>query len=166
MRLIEFLCGIISDGVREFGIQAVCMGLAAMMSWMLIKLGFRRKTSEGKLQEEEHVKTAPPKAEDPASRAAYTQPLPGQDPADEQFRIGEMYYWGDGVRQDRAEAFKWYVKAARQGHSGAQVRLGVMYYRGDGIEQDKAKALEWYSEAARQGDVQAQVILTRLSRTW
>lgn len=156
MRLIEFLCGIISDGVREFGINAVCVGLAAMVSWVLFKLGFRRKTPEGK----------PPDSAPPRPQTEALQIFDAQDSADEQFRTAEMYYWGNGVRQDRAEAFKWYVRAATQGHIDAQVRLGEMCFKGDGVPQDKSQALEWYSMAARQGDVQAQVILTRLSRTW
>lgn len=56
MRLIEILCDIISDGVRDFGRDAVYWGLVMVMSWVLFKLGFR----EDKPQEEEHVKTVPP----------------------------------------------------------------------------------------------------------
>ena len=31
-----------------------------------------------------------------------------------------MYYDGDGVKQDDGEAFRWYQKAAEQGHEGAK----------------------------------------------
>jgi TPR repeat protein len=41
-----------------------------------------------------------------------------------------MYDTGNGVRQDDAEALKWYRKAAEQGSAPAQDSLGEMYARG------------------------------------
>ncbi|MCR4921190.1 MAG: toll/interleukin-1 receptor domain-containing protein, partial [Bacteroidaceae bacterium] len=48
--------------------------------------------------------------------------------ADEQFQLGNDYYFGqNGRKQDYVEAAKWYHKAAEQGKAKAQFNLGVMY---------------------------------------
>ena len=73
-----------------------------------------------------------------------------------QLNIGLMYYKGQGVEQDYAEAVKWYRKSADQGDVTAQWYLGLMYYNGQGVEQDYAEAVKWYSKAADQGDADAQ----------
>ena len=61
-----------------------------------------------------------------------------------------MYYYGYGVKQDYAEAVKWYRKAAEQGNAYAQFNLGNAYYNGNGVEQDYAEAVKWYQKAAEQ----------------
>ena len=63
-----------------------------------------------------------------------------------------MYDEGQGVRQDDAEAFKWYRQAAAQGFAQAQVLLGMMYEDGHGVRQDLALAQEWYGKACQNGD--------------
>ena len=37
-----------------------------------------------------------------------------QGDVDAQFYLGEMYYYGQGVKKDSREAVKWYTKAAQQ----------------------------------------------------
>ena len=78
--------------------------------------------------------------------------------------------WKDGE-----EVFKWYQKAAKQGHAGAQNGLGFCYEEPDkememmeidiypsvGVEKDSAKAVEWYRKAAEQGLGLAQYHLGR-----
>ncbi len=48
-----------------------------------------------------------------------------------QYNLGIMYEYGRGVRQNDAEAAKWYRKASVQGVSVAQYKLGIMYVYGD-----------------------------------
>ena len=43
-----------------------------------------------------------------------------QGDAEAQYRLGSCYYNGDGVNEDKAEAVKWYRKAAEQGDSNAR----------------------------------------------
>jgi TPR repeat protein len=50
--------------------------------------------------------------------------------------------------QDRAEAARWYRKAADQGHALAQYNLGLLYANGRGVAQDKAQARAWMQKAA------------------
>ena len=74
-----------------------------------------------------------------------------------QFDLGVMYASdGQGVKQDNAEAVKWYRKAANQGYAKAQAGLGFMYERGQGVQQDYAEAVKWYRKGAEQGNAIAQ----------
>ena len=58
-----------------------------------------------------------------------------------------MYYKGDGVPKDNAEAAKWLRKAAKQGSYYAQYDLGMMWVAGDeGVPEDDAEAEKWYNE--------------------
>jgi TPR repeat protein len=63
-----------------------------------------------------------------------------------------MYYRGEGVPQDYAEALRWYGKSADQGYARAQYNLGHMHYHGQGVRQDHAEAFLLYRKAADQGD--------------
>jgi TPR repeat protein len=54
------------------------------------------------------------------------------------------------------EAFKWFRKAAEQGHSIAQVDLGLMYLRGEGITKNPDEAVKWFRLSAEQGNDIAQ----------
>ena len=55
---------------------------------------------------------------------------------------------GQGVPRDYAEAFRWYQKAADQGHAGGQYYVGLMYQLGRGVAQNDAEAVTWYRKAA------------------
>jgi len=62
-------------------------------------------------------------------------------------------------RKDYAEAVKWYLKAAEQGHAGAQNNLAMCYAYGRGVAKDEVKAFEWLQKAAEQGNATAQLNL-------
>ena len=81
-----------------------------------------------------------------------------------QNRLGWMYYKGIGVKQDDAEALRWYTKAAEQGDADAQYHLGDRYYLGEGVKKDYAEALRWWKKAAEQGHARAQVWLDRVTK--
>jgi TPR repeat protein len=70
--------------------------------------------------------------------------------------LGDCYYVGEGIREDKQEAVKWYRLAAEQGDAEAQRMLGACYYVGEGIREDKREAVKWYRLAAEQGDAAAQ----------
>jgi TPR repeat protein len=76
--------------------------------------------------------------------------------ANAQFNVGAMYENGSGVRQDYAEAARWYRKAAELGDARAQYNLGIMNQNGWGVPQDYAEAVKWYRKAAKQGVASAQ----------
>jgi TPR repeat protein len=79
-----------------------------------------------------------------------------QGNADAQVSLGLMYASGTSVRQDDAEALKWFRKAAEQGHANAQYSLGLSYYEGKGVSGDDLEARKWFQKAAEQGHVAAQ----------
>ena len=68
-----------------------------------------------------------------------------------QYNLGWMYFGGQGISQDFAEAAKWYRKAAEQGFAPAQYNLGLMYAKGQNLKQDYSEAVKWYRKAAEQG---------------
>ena len=101
--------------------------------------------------------------------------------ADAQFSLGSMYAIGIGVEIDSTEAFKWYQKAAKQGHTQAQNSLEMIAQteelkaqaeKGDataqnkvairyrlgfpGVIQDDAEAEKWFRKSADQGNAEGQ----------
>ena len=71
--------------------------------------------------------------------------------------LGDMYFEGQGVPHDDAEAVKWYRMAADQGYADAQLRLGLMYDTGRGVPvANCAVAAKWIGMAAEQGIRAAQ----------
>ncbi len=73
-----------------------------------------------------------------------------------QCMLGSIYYEGDSVTMDYAEAAKWFRLASEQGDAAAQLILGIMYYDGSGVKQNYAEAAKWYRIAAQQGNAGAQ----------
>ncbi len=77
--------------------------------------------------------------------------------ADAQCTMGAIYSLGvEDVRQDWAEARRWYEKAAAQGNAEAQYNLGMMYEQGKGVRQDYAEARRLYEKSSAQGMAEAQ----------
>jgi TPR repeat protein len=76
-----------------------------------------------------------------------------------QYKLAMIYYEGNGVERNDAEAMKWLQKAAQQDHIEAQYVLGVMYEKGESVAKDDDQAYKWISMAARQGYARARVVL-------
>ena len=62
-----------------------------------------------------------------------------------------MYFFGEGVAQNYAEAVNWFRLAADQGRADAQYALGWMYFNGWGVTQDYILALMWFDLSATRG---------------
>jgi hypothetical protein len=82
--------------------------------------------------------------------------------ASAQMKLGTLYYRGQGVSRDNAEAARLFLLAAEKGDPYAQSNLGYMYELGEGIPQDYAQAAAWYFKAGQQGNMQAQLSVGRL----
>ena len=76
----------------------------------------------------------------------------------------QFYYGSYNIKQDYAEALKWFRKAAGQGCDNAQNNLGILYANGYGVEQDYAEALKWFRKAVEQGNSKAKSNLGDLYR--
>ena len=84
---------------------------------------------------------------------------PAKKDAKELFKEGKRRY----KNKDYADAFKWYRKAAEQGHAEAQYALGGCYYLGKGVTKDHKQAVYWLRKSAAQGNADAQKLLTQIS---
>jgi len=67
-----------------------------------------------------------------------------------------MYLTGQGVRQDDAEAVKWFRIAAESENAEAWLLLGLAYSNGDGVPKDEAEAVKCFKMAAEQGEPAAR----------
>jgi TPR repeat protein len=69
-----------------------------------------------------------------------------------------QYQYAQSILRDKkpTEAYKWYRKAAEQGHVLSQYKMGYLLSSGWGIKQDKKEAFSWYIKAAKQGYSPAQ----------
>ena len=69
-----------------------------------------------------------------------------------QCRIGNCYAEGKVVAKDKAEAVRWYRKAAEQGHVVARHELGVLYFHGiGGVTNNYAEAVRLFRKGAESG---------------
>jgi TPR repeat protein len=84
--------------------------------------------------------------------------------AEAQFNLGTFHYAGRGVPQDKAEAARWYAKAAEQGYAPAQFNLGVQRAKGDGVPLDRVEAYRCLSAAAAHGHSHAAALCDAISK--
>ena len=66
--------------------------------------------------------------------------------------LGEMYYYGLGVKGEYSKALKYFKKATNE--ELAQYYLGEMYYFGLGVEENYQKAFECFKKATSFQDAQ------------
>jgi len=59
---------------------------------------------------------------------------------DAQFSLGEYY---NDIEIDGSKAYKWYIKAAEQGHANAMMRIGILFFHGDGVKQNYSESVKW-----------------------
>ena len=70
-----------------------------------------------------------------------------------QYALAEAYRLGNGVEVNSRQAYRWYEKAAKKGHTRALLQLGRMLENGDGVRQDLVQAIKWYRLAASLGQL-------------
>ncbi len=66
-------------------------------------------------------------------------------------KLGKCYGDGKGVHENKAEAVRWYRKAAERGHIEAVASLGLCYAHGVGVPEDKTEAMSWFRKGADLG---------------
>jgi hypothetical protein len=87
----------------------------------------------------------------------------GAGDVDAEYKLGQAYLLGRGFEKDIPQAFKWYGRAAQQGHNGARYKLGLIYQTGEGIKQNYMRASKWYRLAADMGHLpEAQFAMGQL----
>ena len=78
------------------------------------------------------------------------------------YRIGKMYCYGLGTKQDYEKAFEWFLKSAQEGNKFAQYSLANLYYYGNGVEKDLSQAFLWYRKSASQGQPYASYAVAQM----
>jgi hypothetical protein len=63
-----------------------------------------------------------------------------------QYKLGDFYLVGKGVKQDLTQAYNWYLKSARQNYIFAQFSVAECYKEGKGVKKDWTKAKFWYDK--------------------
>lgn len=88
--------------------------------------------------------------------AAEWTPLAIAGRSEAEYRLGALYYEGQGVGRDYQAAFFWLGRAARKGHAPAQYLLGMQHAQGRGTAIDYQVAAVWLTKAAKSGVLPAQ----------
>lgn len=78
-----------------------------------------------------------------------------------QYYLGNAFYSGHGVEEDKAEALSLFRKAAESGLREAQYNYAVMLSKGEGCEKDQEEAIRWFRKAAEAGHSGAKAALVR-----
>ena len=82
--------------------------------------------------------------------------------AEAQFKVGEMYETGFGVKQDMTEAENWINMAARQGHETAGFKLLYWDVEKHGLNDGNKAKVDALKEKARAGNEQAQYYVGKM----
>lgn len=89
----------------------------------------------------------------------------GAGDADAKALLGEMYYYGRGVRRDYDQAAKYLLESVRDEETEEKkynYLLGRLYYYGHGIDQDYDKAAAHVMHAAGMGNLEAKALLANM----
>lgn len=70
-----------------------------------------------------------------------------------QYLLGDLYFDGKGVPQDKEKAFMLFLSAANNGVVEAQYKVGVCYEIGSGVPKNVYTSFSWYKKAADNGNV-------------
>ena len=66
-----------------------------------------------------------------------------------QYQVGRLYYDGDAVDANHAQALLWLEKAAAQDQPDAVGELGFMYARGDGVTPSWRRARQYMERSVK-----------------
>ncbi|KAG8932650.1 hypothetical protein FRC01_012854 [Tulasnella sp. 417] len=67
------------------------------------------------------------------------------------YEVGQCFFHGWGVKQDKAMAVSYFQVAAKLGDPDAQQELAFCLLNGKGCKKDKKEAAKWYRAAVAQG---------------
>lgn len=102
----------------------------------------------------------------PSAKSSITTKTASREQVEEWVNEGDRAYDNGNY----ADAFRWYIKAAKKGDANAQNHIGDMYRMGLGINRDQKpqknhrESFNWYRKAAKQGNVTAQNNLGNMYR--
>lgn len=105
----------------------------------------------------------------PAEAARKLSSLADAGNPEAQFRLGLMYFTGQGVTENEKRAYELLLKSANQGHIPAMLQLANVLTFGQQIPtliaDPDTEAAKWYFQAASAGNAEAQYSLGVLFQT-
>jgi hypothetical protein len=88
---------------------------------------------------------------------------PGAGSPEALFALAVKHDKGDDrIKEDKREAFKWYLKSAEAGYLAAMARVGVMAGSGEGTAVNPQEAVKWLTAAAARDQAGAMHALGRM----
>ena len=91
--------------------------------------------------------------------------------AEAQYKMGIFLSTGKDIEKDAEEGFKWFLKAAEQGHPGAQYAVALSYHLGvvntnydTVVHKNETEVFKWLTKAANQGEQDAMIDLANCYR--
>ncbi len=81
-----------------------------------------------------------------------------------QYDLAMALYLGEGIKQNKDEAYKWFLKSAEQGYPESMFIVGAAYDRGGDLKEDAEVASYWYKKASEQNYVRAQMALAYMMK--
>ncbi len=78
--------------------------------------------------------------------------------ADAQYRLAEMYLHGLGGEENSRQAVRWFMLAARKGHTAAQTMLGLLMLDGIGVRRSTVAGLMWLSIAKQRRKSDTEIL--------
>jgi flagellar biosynthesis GTPase FlhF len=82
--------------------------------------------------------------------------------AEAEFKVGEMYETGFGVKQDMKQAEIWITKAAEKGHETANFKLLYWDLEKNGVTKSNKAAFESLQAKAKEGNPQAEYYVGKM----
>jgi TPR repeat protein len=71
------------------------------------------------------------------------------------YRLGVVYFDGEGAPKDEAEAVRWFQRSADAGLAEAMAALGFAYATGRGVPKDGPQSARWLQAGAQAGSLWA-----------
>lgn len=90
--------------------------------------------------------------------AGYFKKAAGEGHVESMYRLAECYYTGQGLPQDYAPAYHWYVLAAENGNTDAMYKQALLLYNG---QKDIQKAVSIWKKAADLGHTESMYSLAK-----
>ncbi|MDT8283546.1 MAG: tetratricopeptide repeat protein, partial [Gammaproteobacteria bacterium] len=82
--------------------------------------------------------------------------------AEAQYKVGEMYETGFGIKENKVEAMRWITKAAAQGHETAGFKLLYLDMEKNGVTKTNKAEFEALKTKANAGNPQAEYYLGKM----
>ena len=71
------------------------------------------------------------------------------------FYLGEMYFHGYGVKEDKSKALSYYLLSAKLNNIDSMFKVAKMYQKGNGVKKNLSKVNNWYLRLIKTNNLDA-----------